>query len=286
MIKVTNIQAARIMGVLLILLSSDAFAVTTYATQAGLNTEITNRKTGDSTETARATKAEGALKTADTAEVTNRNAAIASETTRATGAEGTLKAAITAETARAIASEAATGSFTYLTICGVSGTDACKIGARGPSGGWIFFVDYNQQYDGFDYLEAAETDIEAVNWCSDTYKSIPAVAGWSANAVGAGQANTTAMTVAGACRSGAANSAKAYFTSTTQAGDWFLGSEGEMMLMYTNLRQAGVGGFVYGAYWSSTEYYSYGAFAQFFNSGDQSYANKNSLLSVRAVRAF
>jgi ABC-type transport system involved in cytochrome c biogenesis permease subunit len=35
--------------------------------------------------------------------------------------------------------------------------------------------------------------------------------------------------------------------------DWFLGSIGEMMLMYTNLRQAGVGGFSTGYYWSSSE---------------------------------
>ena len=53
MIKVTNIQATRLIGALLILLSGNAFAVT-YATQPALNTEITNRKSGDSTETARA----------------------------------------------------------------------------------------------------------------------------------------------------------------------------------------------------------------------------------------
>jgi len=43
--------------------------------------------------------------------------------------------------------------------CGISGTDACKIGAVGPGGGWIFFVDYNDQYPDFTYLEAAPTDI-------------------------------------------------------------------------------------------------------------------------------
>ena len=75
MIKVTNIQATRIIGVLLILLSGDAFAVT-YATQPALNAEIFSRKSGDSTETARATKAEGTL-----------NKAIAAETARAKAAE-------------------------------------------------------------------------------------------------------------------------------------------------------------------------------------------------------
>ena len=75
MIKVTNTQAVRIIGALLILLSGNTFAVT-YATQPALNKEITNRKSGDSTETARATKAEGTLRAADTAEVTNRNKAL------------------------------------------------------------------------------------------------------------------------------------------------------------------------------------------------------------------
>ncbi len=41
--------------------------------------------------------------------------------------------------------------------CGANGTSACKIGTKGPGGGWIFFVDYNDQFSGFDYLEAAPT---------------------------------------------------------------------------------------------------------------------------------
>ena len=82
MIKVTNIKAVRLLGILLILLSGDAFAVKVYATQDGLDTEISNRKSGDSTETARAKVAEGTLKAADTAEAA-----------RAKVAEGALKAA-------------------------------------------------------------------------------------------------------------------------------------------------------------------------------------------------
>jgi hypothetical protein len=37
--------------------------------------------------------------------------------------------------------------------CGTSGADACMIGAVGPGGGLIFFVDYNDEYSDFDYLE-------------------------------------------------------------------------------------------------------------------------------------
>jgi hypothetical protein len=78
----------------------------------------------------------------------------------------------------------------------------------------------------------------------------------------------------------------AYFTSTTQAGDWFLGTLGDMMLMYTNLRQAGVGGFAVNFYWSSTENNSGCAWRQLVDDGYQSYSNKGDSLPVRAVRAF
>ena len=105
MIKVTTIQAIRAIGALLILLSGEAFAVTAYATQAGLNTEISNRKA------------------ADTAEVTNRNTAISTERIRATGAEGTLKAALVTETARAKAAEAA----------GLAGSEANAPAAKRPA---------------------------------------------------------------------------------------------------------------------------------------------------------
>ena len=174
-------------------------------------------------------------------------------------------------------------SFAYSTTCGVNGTDACKIGAIGPGGGWIFFVDYNDQYAGFDYLEAAPADITAVAWCDVTDRSIPEAAGWSANAVGAGQTNTTAMLEV--CTSGAAYEADAYLTPTKS--DWFLGSEGELMLMYTNLRQAGVGGFASNYYWSSTESGSNTAWNQYFGSGYQvNYGKSGALPVVRAVRAF
>jgi hypothetical protein len=170
--------------------------------------------------------------------------------------------------------------------CGTNSpqNEACKVGSVGPGGGWIFFVDYNEQYSGFNYLEAAPADISAVAWCNITTTSIPAVAGWSARAVGAGQANTDAMTQA--CGSGAANSAAAYSTPTTLAGDWFLGTLGDMMLMYTNLSYAGVGGFANSGYWSSTENNSTNAWTQGFDYGYQYYDYKYSSLPVRAVRAF
>jgi hypothetical protein len=180
--------------------------------------------------------------------------------------------------------------FAYSMTCGTHNpkNEACKIGVVGPGGGWIFFVDYNDEYPGFDYLEAAPTDIASVVWCDDTSNSIPAVAGWSANAVGTGQANTTAML--GSCGTGAAHEAD-FYTAGTKS-DWFLGSEGEMMLMYTNLRLAGVGSLAVNlnadltTYWSSTEQSSGYAFTQRFSGGNQTGMSKSDLHLVRPVRAF
>jgi hypothetical protein len=168
-----------------------------------------------------------------------------------------------------------------------------KVGDRGPGGGFIFFVDHYDQYPGFTYLEAAPTDIAPVVWCDKTTTSIPAVAGLAANAVGKGQANTTAML--GVCTSGAANAADSYLTVTKS--DWFLPSEGELMLMYTNLLQTGVGvfaydsmavgGFPYANFWSSSEFDSNLARFQLFFNGYQYYStSKGNALPVRAVRAF
>ena len=51
-----------------------------------------------------------------------------------------------------------TGAITQLSICGTGGTSLCKIGAVGPGGGLIFFVDYNDEYATYNYLEAAPSD--------------------------------------------------------------------------------------------------------------------------------
>jgi hypothetical protein len=68
--------------------------------------------------------------------------------------------------------------------------------------------------------------------------------------------------------------------------DWFLPSKDELDLMYKNLKQKGLGGFVNGWYWSSSEYNAYYAWFQYFDNGYQYDANEADADSVRAVRAF
>jgi hypothetical protein len=69
--------------------------------------------------------------------------------------------------------------------------------------------------------------------------------------------------------------------------DWFLPSIGELMLMYTNLRQLGVGSFSLDGYWSSSEFDADNAWGHDFGNGLQYGHGKNPLPSyVRPVRAF
>ena len=203
-----------------------------------------------------------------------------------TGAQGPVGAAGAA---------GASGSkITELSICGAGGTSLCKIGAIGPGGGLIFFVDYNDQYAGFNYLEAAPSSCEATKaWSSDTTNTLVAVTGWAARAVGSGQANTTAMLANSGSYVGDTSGAAFYANAlangvpggcVTSKDDWFLGSLGEMKLMYDNLQ--GLGGFVDGYYWSSSEYIAANAWFQYFGDGYQSANYNYNTYYVRPVRAF
>ena len=181
------------------------------------------------------------------------------------------------------------GAITQQSICGAGGTSLCKIGVQGPGGGLIFFVDYNDQYSGFNYLEAAPLSCEGTSkaWSSDTTHSLLAVNGWAARAVGSGQANTTAMMANGSTSYVADTSGAAFFADSSTCGtktDWFLGSLGEMKLMYDNLQ--GLGGFSTANYWSSSENADATAWPQSFNVVYQNFNNKFNTYYVRPVRAF
>ena len=210
------------------------------------------------------------------------------------GAKGETGAAGTNGTAGAKGETGAAGTnatvaITQLSICGTGGTSLCKVGAVGPGSGLIFFVDYNDQYTGFDYLEAAPPSCEGTGkaWSSDTTHSLVAVNGWAARAVGAGKANSAAMIASGATSYVGDTSGAAFFAKGSTCGtktDWFLGSLGEMMLMYDNLQ--GVGGFAAGIYWSSSEGDAAVAWYQNFSGGLQDNLSKSVTFYVRPVRAF
>jgi hypothetical protein len=202
----------------------------------------------------------------------------------------------------------ATVAITQQSVCDGSDADTvadelCKIGMTGPGGGIIFFVDYNDQYQGLDYLEAARvgwgnamtvnqggltgettgssTVDPKMKWCSNTSSSL-GLTNWTNFAVGAGASNTS--TADTTCAGGAIQAAADYAGGSKT--DWYLPSSGEAMLMYTNLRQTGVDGFALGFYWTSSEVGANNTWFQGFISGDQNYNNKPTLYYVRPVRAF
>lgn len=179
------------------------------------------------------------------------------------------------------------GFETLVTIPTVGGPSfTYKIGDTGPGGGIVFFVDYHGQYPGFDYLEAAPADLPGgYYWCGP-FDAIPAVSGWEANAVGRGKANTDAIIAAGCNKAtDAAQAAKSY--DGGGKADWFLPSMGELVLMHTNLRQAGLGGFQWpGSYWSSTEFSSFHALYLLSRYNTEDYDVKHAPYLVRPVRAF
>lgn len=92
-----------------------------------------------------------------------------------------------------------------------------KFGDKGPGGGYIFFVNYNHQYPGFTYLEAAPGNAsDLITWRYETGMLI-GLQDWDKHAVGRGRANTDAML--SNCHSGAAYSANEYSTRSTSHGD-------------------------------------------------------------------
>ena len=179
-------------------------------------------------------------------------------------------------------SSSGSSSVTCATGGGAAGT--CVLGATGPGGGIVFYVNESNA-TGARYLEAAPntwsgggTD-PGIAWCSNTSTFI---AGTFGTAIGTGKANTDLMVAVGACTTGAANSVRAY---TGGGVSWFLPSKDELNALYT--QTAVVGGFAAGSYWSSSQGGdAFVAWNQNFVDGFQSDVTKASTLHVRPVRAF
>lgn len=208
----------------------------------------------------------------------------------------------------------ATIAITELFLC--DGSDAgdvadekCKIGMTGPGGGKIFFVDYNDVYADFNYLEAAYFEDNCVTdpvlqWTSNSpdvnHARTTTESSWR---VGRGVTNTAQMletrdeNYEGVLReyeadgSGAAHHAE-NFDCDGDPGyktDWFLGSLGEMKLLLEAAYQVIVGG-ASNMYWTSNsvQYQPTKAFAIGVESGTVTVREtlKTEELLVRPIRRF
>jgi hypothetical protein len=147
-----------------------------------------------------------------------------------------------------------------------------KIGDTGPGGGIIFFVDYNDVYADFKYLEASnfepclDSENYEVPWTSDPNSQEDVhypTAVENAWRVGSGPANTAAMleTITGGTDeeptiyyTGDLSGAAAFAKNFDCGGktDWFLGSLGEMKLLLEASLEVNIEYTNETTYWTST----------------------------------
>ncbi|MBT8144484.1 MAG: cadherin-like beta sandwich domain-containing protein, partial [Gammaproteobacteria bacterium] len=182
-----------------------------------------------------------------------------------------------------VAAEDGVTTQTYTVVI----TPSFLVGETGPGGGLVFYLEPSTIAGGTGRgtvgLEAAASDhVTQEPWgCEGT-----TVPGADATAIGTGQQNTTDTLAGCGVRPIAASVADDF----TGGGfdDWFLPSEEELNLMYTNLHDqpAPLGGFSNVFYWSSSELSSTTASFQFFNDGSQGANFKDLALRVRVARAF
>lgn len=184
----------------------------------------------------------------------------------------------------------ATGTRTFNVSVVAPGFYAIR--GTGPSGGLVFYTTDG----GLHGLEAAPTDQSTgITWAIAANQTT-SVAGTS-TAIGTGSANTNLIIAQnGAGSTYAAGLARAY--NGGGKSDWFLPSFDELNNMYINLQKGTdessatytpVGNFTDTYYWSSSEVsgYYFSCWVQgFLSYGGTGQYGKDSLLYVRAVRAF
>ena len=157
-----------------------------------------------------------------------------------------------------------------------------KVGDRGPAGGTIFY-DKGNASDGWQYLEAAPSDLsEGAPWGRSMDIK-------TATGVGTGKANTAAIIAA---QGGGVYAAK--LCADAKIGgmsDWFLPSKDELDLAYKALGKPGLGGFTFPQYskkdyWTSSQLNGHLSQIQAFGDGTQTYQGRDNKLRVRPIRAF
>jgi curli biogenesis system outer membrane secretion channel CsgG len=158
-----------------------------------------------------------------------------------------------------------------------------KVGDRGPAGGIIFYVNPSST-DGWRYLEAAPASTEGkdIAWSSATTD-----VGRLSAELGTGKQNTQNI-VNHSITAGESYRAAMLCDNLVSGGydDWFLPSKSELNLMFVYLKEAGIGGFSNGWYWSSSQSSQSYVWAQQFSNGSQNDAGKGAGYSVRAIRQF
>jgi hypothetical protein len=156
------------------------------------------------------------------------------------------------------------------------------VGATGPGGGKIFYIDTLDRYPGWTYLEAAPADISGtLAWASPSYENQEMN---TADGLGAGWGNTNFILVTDPASP--AFSACGNFIHGGEA-DWYLPSPAELSEMYT--RRNAIGSFIPDTiYWSSCGDGPGSAIYTRFNSGSSNEGSdlKSEVHLVRPIRRF
>ena len=163
-----------------------------------------------------------------------------------------------------------------------SATPVSPVIGESFQGGIIFYIDGTGQHG---LISATVDQSTSIAWITGG-STQTTTNGNTLTAVGTGHANTNYMMAQTGYTGGAATVCHNYTVTVGDItyNDWFLPSQAELHLMYTNIN--GSGGFVQNIYWSSSEYSANNAWYQWFNNGYQFDYTKNTTLHVRAVRAF
>lgn len=172
------------------------------------------------------------------------------------------------------------------------------VGDVGPSNGTVFY-DKGSYSSGWRYMEVAPTDLGPFEWgCSNS-----SIMDAQNSQIGRGLFNTAAIvnfhdnllnyytnpSVCNSLNDGTVAAKKAIMYSLAGNNDWFLPSEAELNLIYTNLHLAGLGNFANTTYWSSTETDATTANAIDFSTGIVIAVPKipsGNTVKVRAIRYF
>lgn len=180
----------------------------------------------------------------------------------------------------------------------IESTIVYEIGKTGPSGGIVFY-DKGNYTKGWRYIEAAPADLETFEWgCSGSL-----IPNCSKSEIGYGFFNSVTIanyhdnlktyyenpSICNASNNGTVAAKKAILFRNNNLKNWFLPSNDELYLMYTNLYQKAIGNFSNAIYWSSTQENENNAKTINFKNGSTVLKTKFSISNdtkTRAIRYF
>ncbi|MCF0238292.1 MAG: carboxypeptidase regulatory-like domain-containing protein [Sphaerochaetaceae bacterium] len=191
------------------------------------------------------------------------------------------------------------GNSTFIPVD--MGKTTYEIGDMGPAGGIIFYVDGDDEYPGWDYLEATTMYHGVGAYPFGYYRpngTNNTEIGGTGTSIGCGKENTRILVEAmgnstyinnieGNLDLGLYAAKIAWDYKQGEYDDWFLPSKDELNLIYENIYTAGLCSFLKDWYWSSSEAYSSTAWYQTFLYDDGQYHDYRYYnFCVRPIRAF